>query len=221
MTRIPEPIVVVPEALGRLYRRMEWMFVGLGVLIILAVGIQFLLSIQSKPKKELPSSILHNQNYINFIRSYNPKLTAAEVNTIIEETEICSHSSGIEQSKILALIAIESGFDPLAISNQWAIGLTQVNSKVWKNATFDIAGSIILGCQILIHYKVREHGFLVPTLFSYNSDSPDGKAKGKKGKKNQTSKEEVIKNKINFAKTILGLADRLDKGEWEKPKEKK
>ena len=212
MSRLPEPIVVVPEALGRLYRRMEWMFVGLGILIILAVGIQFYLSLPPKHKNELPSSILHNQNYINFIRSYNPKLTAAEVNTIIDETGLCAHSSGIDQSKILSLIAIESGFDPLAISKQWAIGLTQVNSKVWKNATFDIAGSIVSGCQILIHYKVREHGYLIPTLFSYNSDSPDGKPKGKK------SKEEIIKNKINFAKATLGLADRLDKGEWEKPK---
>lgn len=215
MSRLPEPILVVPEALGKLYRRMEYMFVGLGILIVLIVGIQFLLSIHPKPKKELPSSILRNQNYTNFIRSYNPKLTVQEVNIIIDETGLCAHESGIDQNKILALIAVESGFNPMAISNQWAIGLSQVNSKVWRDATFDIAGSIILGCQILIHYKVREHGYLVPTLFSYNSDSPDGKPRGKR------DKEEMVKNKINFAKTVLGLSDRLGRGEWEKSKEEK
>jgi soluble lytic murein transglycosylase-like protein len=191
---------------------MEWMFVGLGVLIILVVGVQFVLGFFPRPEKLSPPTILHNQNYVNFIRSYNQRLSVSEVNTIIGETGLCAHVSGIEQSTILALIAIESGFDPLAISSQGAIGLTQVNSRVWKDATFDIVGSIVSGCQKLIYYKMREHGYLVPTLFSYNSDSPDGKPKGKK------NKEEAVKNKINFAKSVLGLASRLDKGEWEKPK---
>ena len=203
--RIPEPVLVVPEAISKLFLRLEKKFVILEIIIVLAVGIPVVFGRTHKPETKTLIPNLQNQNYTNFVHSYNPRLTVSEVGLIVEETKMCAHESGIEQNIVLALIATESGFDPLAISNKWAVGLTQVNSRDWEDATFDIAGSIVVGCQKLIYYKTREHGHIVPTLFSYNSDRADGGSKGK-GKK-------AVNSKVNFAKTILELSERISQGE--------
>lgn len=75
---------------------------------------------------------------------------------------------------VLAVIEVESHFNPYAVSRVGAQGLMQV-MPFWKeligssddNLT-NIPTNLRYGCTILKHYLDREHGELTPALARYN-----------------------------------------------------
>src|SRR5690606_13423552 len=85
-----------------------------------------------------------------------------------------ARAAGLKPDLVLALIEVESGFDPFAISSAGAQGLMQV-MPFWKkeigrpddNLT-DIATNLRYGCQILKFYMEREKGNWMPALARYN-----------------------------------------------------
>ena len=75
---------------------------------------------------------------------------------------------------VLAVIDVESRFDPLALSSKGAMGLMQV-MPFWAaelgamvGDLFDIPTNIRFGCAILRQYLDRERGDLLPALQRYN-----------------------------------------------------
>lgn len=75
---------------------------------------------------------------------------------------------------VLAVIDVESRFDPLALSPKGAMGLMQV-MPFWAaelgamvGDLFDIPTNIRFGCAILRQYLDREQGDLLPALQRYN-----------------------------------------------------
>jgi soluble lytic murein transglycosylase-like protein len=75
---------------------------------------------------------------------------------------------------VLAVIDVESRFDPLALSSKGAMGLMQV-MPFWAaelgamvGDLFDIPTNIRFGCAILRQYLERERGDLLPALQRYN-----------------------------------------------------
>ncbi len=75
---------------------------------------------------------------------------------------------------VLAVIDVESRFDPLALSAKGAMGLMQV-MPFWAaelgamvGDLFDIHTNIRFGCAILRQYLDKEQGDLLPALQRYN-----------------------------------------------------
>ncbi len=79
----------------------------------------------------------------------------------------------LDPNLILALITIESRFDPFAISSVGAQGLMQI-MPFWKKELgssndnlFDVATNVRYGCAILKHYLTR-YGSRARALAAYN-----------------------------------------------------
>jgi len=75
---------------------------------------------------------------------------------------------------VLAVIDVESNFDPFAISSAGAQGLMQI-MPFWLNEIgrpednlFDIRTNLRFGCTILRHYLEREAGDIRQALARYN-----------------------------------------------------
>ena len=77
---------------------------------------------------------------------------------------------------VMALIQVESGFDPYAVSKSGSYGLMQVNYPVWKNELsinpkriFEVEYNVELGLKILSQYYRESDGNMVAALFLYNN----------------------------------------------------
>jgi soluble lytic murein transglycosylase-like protein len=95
---------------------------------------------------------------------------------IINITYNKSKVFGFQPNLILAVMQVESGFNPLALSVAGAYGLMQVRYAVWKdelnidkNRIFDIEYNIELGLQILKQYYDLSGGNIKRALFLYNN----------------------------------------------------
>jgi soluble lytic murein transglycosylase-like protein len=82
--------------------------------------------------------------------------------------------AGLEPEIVLALIEVESHFDPYAVSRVGAQGLMQI-MPFWKNEIgrpednlIDTDTNLRYGCTILKHYLKREKGRLADALARYN-----------------------------------------------------
>lgn len=82
--------------------------------------------------------------------------------------------AGLEPELVLAVIQIESAFDPYAVSIVGAQGMMQV-MPFWKNEIgrpddnlIDMKTNLRYGCTILKHYLDREKGGLANALARYN-----------------------------------------------------
>lgn len=80
----------------------------------------------------------------------------------------------LQPGLVLALIQIESGFDPYAVSPVGAQGMMQV-MPFWKKEIgrehdnlIDLETNLRYGCTILKHYINREKGKLAEALARYN-----------------------------------------------------
>lgn len=86
-----------------------------------------------------------------------------EASAISRWVWLYAKSHNLDPTLVLALISIESRFDPFAISSVGAQGLMQV-MPFWKEEIgspddnlFDVATNIRYGCAILKHYMKRYH----------------------------------------------------------------
>lgn len=82
--------------------------------------------------------------------------------------------AGLEPELVLAVIQIESAFDPYAVSVVGAQGMMQV-MPFWKKEIgrpddnlINLETNLRYGCTILKHYLDREKGKLAPALARYN-----------------------------------------------------
>lgn len=82
--------------------------------------------------------------------------------------------AGLDPAVVLAVIEIESHFDPYAVSRVGAQGIMQV-MPFWKNEIgrpednlIDTATNLRYGCTILKYYLDKEQGRLVNALARYN-----------------------------------------------------
>jgi len=99
-----------------------------------------------------------------------------EFSEIVKITYNRSKAFGFHPNLVLAIMQVESGFNPLAISTAGACGLMQVHYAVWKNELkidknrlFDIDYNIELGLQILKQYYDLSGGDMSRALFLYNN----------------------------------------------------
>jgi soluble lytic murein transglycosylase-like protein len=83
---------------------------------------------------------------------------------------------GFQPNLILAVMEVESAFNPLALSAAGAYGLMQIRYAVWKDELqidksriFNIEYNIELGLQILKQYYDLSGGNIERALFLYNN----------------------------------------------------
>ncbi len=95
---------------------------------------------------------------------------------IVKITYNRSKMFGFKPNLILAVMQVESAFNPLALSAAGAYGLMQIHYAVWKNEfnidknrIFDIAYNIELGLRILKQYYDLSDGDIKRALFLYNN----------------------------------------------------
>jgi len=95
---------------------------------------------------------------------------------IIDVTYKKSKRFGFKPNLVLAIMQVESGFNPQALSSAGAYGLMQVRYAVWKdelaidkNRIFDIEYNIELGLQILKKYYELANNDIGRALFLYNN----------------------------------------------------
>ena len=94
--------------------------------------------------------------------------------TVLKTVHYEARRARIEPEIILALIEVESNFDPFAISSAGARGLMQI-MPFWldeighpEDDLFHIGTNIRFGCTILSYYLKREKGNLHRALARYN-----------------------------------------------------
>jgi len=87
-----------------------------------------------------------------------------------------SNEYGFNPYLVMAMIQVESGFNPNAVSTAGAYGLMQVNYAVWKEELnidferiFDKEYNIDLGLKILKHYYDKANGDIFTALSRYCS----------------------------------------------------
>jgi soluble lytic murein transglycosylase-like protein len=104
------------------------------------------------------------------------KLRYPDFSEIIKIVFKESKKYGFNPYLVMAVIQVESGFDPFAVSTAGAYGLMQVNYSVWKdelkidfNRIFEKEYNIDLGLRILKHYYDGNAGNLFMALFRYNN----------------------------------------------------
>lgn len=109
-----------------------------------------------------------NTRLQDFISDESERLTLLHM--IHEEAS----RAGLQTELVLAVIEVESGFDPYAISRAGAQGLMQVMS-FWKNELgrpednlTDIRTNLRYGCTILAYYRDIESTDLNAALARYN-----------------------------------------------------
>ena len=87
-----------------------------------------------------------------------------------------SKSFGFNPFLVMAIIQVESNFNPYAVSVVGAHGLMQINYSVWKdelaidfNRIYEKAYNVELGLTVLKHYYDETGGNLAKALFHYNN----------------------------------------------------
>jgi len=87
-----------------------------------------------------------------------------------------SKKFGFNPFLVMAIIQVESNFNPYAVSVAGAHGLMQINYAVWKeeleidfNRIYEKEYNIELGLKVLKHYYDETGGNLAKALFHYNN----------------------------------------------------
>jgi hypothetical protein len=115
------------------------------------------------------------QNVARFIaRRY--RLAADQTQVLVEQAYRIARESKLDPWLVLAVISVESSFNPRAQSNKGAQGLMQVLTRVHAEkfapfggvaAAFDPLANMRVGTQILKEYIVRAEGSVENALKSY------------------------------------------------------
>lgn len=94
--------------------------------------------------------------------------------TILRRVHYEAKRAELDPELVLAVIEVESNFNPYAISVAGARGLMQI-MPFWleeigqpEDNLFDVATNLRMGCAILRHYLDRERGDLSRALARYN-----------------------------------------------------
>ncbi len=95
----------------------------------------------------------------------------------LEDVRYAALRDGLRPRIVLAVIEVESSFDPYAVSPMGALGLMQV-MPFWtrrldepKANLFRMRTNLRIGCYILRHYLNRHRGDLFAALAAYNGSN--------------------------------------------------
>ena len=96
---------------------------------------------------------------------------------LLEDVRYAALREGLRPRVVLAVIEVESAFNPYAISPRGALGLMQV-MPFWTKRLgeptanlFRIRTNLRMGCHILRHYLNRHRGDLFTALAAYNGSN--------------------------------------------------
>ena len=144
--------------------RQRWA-TALACLVILLAPVTQCSSVAAEPEPSLVAKDFHLAKLI-----HNPEWRLQLLTLIHSEAS----RAGLAPEIVLALIEVESGFDPYAVSSAGAQGTMQV-MPFWKNHIgrpddnlINLQTNLRYGCTILKHYLDLEQGQLANALARYN-----------------------------------------------------
>lgn len=97
------------------------------------VAVRWLRTLQGERVTAVLGKPPRPEAYAYIVRWYNPRLTAAQVDAIVRSVLYYSHLYGVEPELVMALIAVESGFQITARSPAGAFGLGQLMPATWQS----------------------------------------------------------------------------------------
>lgn len=164
-------------------------------------------TIPSTDDMELYSQIDEEQEKLSQHIQYKYRLSYPKARKIVNEVYEIANIYELEPKLVLALIAIESGFNQNAVSVAGAIGLTQAIEK-WHPEKFErvenngyqstsIEGNLEIGAEVLKEYLDKYNGNKTLALQQYNGSLDD-----------QTRK--YSKKVLGMEKELIRVADRLN-----------
>lgn len=135
---------------------------------------------------EEPKQQVQYDRLVSFLAEHY-KRPRSQVEAIVDETVVHAQSKDIDPLLFLALISVESNFNPNAVSPKGAVGLVQVMpvyhkkkiqaiQKSGKKPT-DIRENIKMGLSILSEYRSLHKGDMRKALLSYNGSLRDKKGR--------------------------------------------
>jgi soluble lytic murein transglycosylase-like protein len=132
-------------------------------------------------KKDIDGHISENEKnnrQISFYK-YQENVFKSKYPRFVEVAEIVHRKAKdykFSPYLIMALIQVESNFEPYAVSSVGAYGLMQINYSVWKDELnidfsriFDKEYNIDLGLKVLKHYYDKNRGNMFMALYRYNN----------------------------------------------------
>ena len=114
--------------------------------------------------------------FVEFIRSYNPKMTYIEIEEIVAAVMDSAERNQLDPRLLVALIAVESGFRRYAVSHRGARGLTQIMPDKCQQDWTDIRYNVERGSSYLKE-QVVAFSSLPKALAAYNA----GPSRARKG----------------------------------------
>jgi len=82
---------------------------------------------------------------------FNPAL--AYMDTIKSAVNKASNKYNVNPNLIMAIMKVESTFNPLAVGKDGEVGLMQLRPKFHKGVTFGIENNIMMGTRYLMYIK--------------------------------------------------------------------
>ncbi|HEV8354923.1 MAG TPA: lytic transglycosylase domain-containing protein [bacterium] len=110
--------------------------------------------------------------YAHVVRWYNPRLSAGQVDAIVRSVLFYSDRFGVDPRLMMALIAIESGFQITARSPVGAYGLGQLMPATWRSIGVHPADPVanIYASVRVLRSNLDRFGFNIPlALAAYNA----------------------------------------------------
>lgn len=140
--------------------KIYWLYIVSLLVLIIFLKVHFIAE-PTKVVGKVDTYKYHSvEYYISDKWSVDPKL----VRSIITEADKQASPSFPNTYDVLAIIAIESAFNPLAISKANAIGLMQI---LYKPSSFITSINIKDGIDLLVNYNSRLNN-IDATIQSYN-----------------------------------------------------
>jgi hypothetical protein len=127
------------------------------VITAIAIKVSFLLF---NANHKIKPKIIEKNVYIEksmlseaYILESNPKLDPKIASLILKNVKRVSKIYNMNEVLLFTLIKVESNFNPLAVSKSGAIGLTQINPKVWftKDKRYNLQTQGIATKDTLFH----------------------------------------------------------------------
>lgn len=139
--------------------------------------------IPSVPPKEIAAATDYNQANLTRAIVSMYKVPPSRAAQIVSNVKDVSAARKVDPLLLLAIVGVESSFNPKAVSNAGAVGLTQAIPR-WHPekvralekrglGVFDVRGNLDMGAQILSEYSRRHRGNRVLTLQQYNGNMKD------------------------------------------------
>jgi len=175
-------------------KKIYYTLIFVGLVMTASMSIQTIIDLTGQKKENLETvsqlneKVAHLEKDLSYYKKETEKINFYQFKENVFQLKYPKFSNiartvfkkskeyGFSPYLTMALIQVESNFEPYAVSTAGAYGLMQVNYSVWKNnlnidfdRIYEHEYNIDLGLKVLKHYYDEASGNLFTALFRYNN----------------------------------------------------